>query len=239
MNDLPTVEQLRNEAAYRQLLVQGVLAVLLPTEDLRNPCLRTLVADVVADMILGTGVAGKASEGWLLYDGIAKMMKSGKTKVENKTSGSQVEMGTRSRLEKFGLVSSKERKQTGSEIEKGRSSTISETFWRVIQYCYMTFMTIRFVLLGVLAASSAPSRAQATMQKTAETYHVTSPIVAGVEPPSAGKRPVLSFSIFALVSQLLELPCRMPWMYGLISLGQWHLVSGVLGIGAANGILDM
>ena len=236
------MEQLRNEAAYRQLLVQGVLAVLLPTEDLRNPCLRTLVADVMADMILGTGVAGKASEGWLLYDGIAKLIKSGKTKVEMKTSGSgsKVEVGTRSRLEKFGLVSSKQRKQKGSELENGRSSTISETLWRVIQYCYMTFMTIRFVLLGVLAASSAPCRAQAAVQKTAETYHVTSPIVAGVEAPSAaGKRPVLSFSIFALVSQVLELPCRMPWTYGLISLGQWHLVSGVLGIGAANGILNM
>src|SRR5216117_635801 len=39
-------EQQKNEAAYRRLLVQGVLAVLLPTEDLENGCLRTLVREI-------------------------------------------------------------------------------------------------------------------------------------------------------------------------------------------------
>ena len=241
VNDLPTVDQLRNEAAYRQLLVQGILAVLLPTEDLRNSCLRTLVTDVVADMILGTGIGGKASEGWVLYDGIAKAIKNGRAKFENKASGRDLDRSSRSRLEKFGLVSAKQKKPNGSGIENKRSFTISDTFWRVIQFCYMTFMTIRFILLGLLAVSSTPSRDRnALFKKPAKTDHATSPIAWGVEAPSAaGKRPILTFAIFGLVSQLLELPCRMPWMYGLISLGQWHIVGGVLGIGATNGILDL
>ncbi|RYZ32624.1 MAG: hypothetical protein EOP01_00570, partial [Propionibacteriaceae bacterium] len=59
-----TVEQRENESAWRQLLVQGVLAVLLPTEDLENGCLRALVAEIFAEMILGNGISGKACESW-------------------------------------------------------------------------------------------------------------------------------------------------------------------------------
>ena len=50
-------EQSANETLYFQLLVQGVLAVLLPTEDLENDCLRTLVGDGIADLV-EDGVSG-------------------------------------------------------------------------------------------------------------------------------------------------------------------------------------
>ena len=62
------LEQARNEESWRQLLVQGVLAVLLPTEDLENGCLRALVAEIFSDMILGNGVSGKACKPWLLWE---------------------------------------------------------------------------------------------------------------------------------------------------------------------------
>ncbi|TLS26914.1 hypothetical protein PpBr36_05223 [Pyricularia pennisetigena] len=55
-----------NEAAYRHLLVQGVLAVLLPTEDLENPCLTALVGQIISELIIGGVVAKKASEPWML-----------------------------------------------------------------------------------------------------------------------------------------------------------------------------
>lgn len=45
------VEQRESESAWRQLLVHGVLALLLPTEDLENGCLRALVAEIFAEMI--------------------------------------------------------------------------------------------------------------------------------------------------------------------------------------------
>ena len=234
------MEQLRNEATYRQLLVQGALAVLLPTEELRNPCVRTLVADVIADMILGTGVGGKASEGWLIFDGIAKAIDSWKAKVETRMSGAELETDTRSRLEKYGLVSSKEKHQSrGTGGSRGPIS-VSAAFWRIVQCCYMTFMTIRFVLLGLLAAAStAPPRDLPAVKRVTKSDYATPPIAAGVEAPSAaGKRPILTYSIFEVLSQLLELPSRTPWTHGLISLVQWHLVGGVLQVGATNGILD-
>ena len=235
INDVPTVEQLRNEAAYRQLLVGGVLAILLPTEDLRNPCLRTLVTDVIADMILGTGVGGKASEAWLIYDGLVKVLERGRPRAVIRTSGVGLETDTRSQLERFGLVVSKEKKARTNAYKAW-----SGAFWRIAQYCYMTFVAMRFALFGLLAASSAPRRDEAAVKKVTKGDGSTAPIAAGVEaPPSAGKRPLLTYSIFGVLSQLLELPRRMPWTHGFINLVQWQLTYGVLQVGATNGLLDV
>ncbi|KAM3442988.1 hypothetical protein MY4824_000693 [Beauveria thailandica] len=44
-------EQQENESAYRQLLVQAVLAILLPTEDLENPCLTAIVGQIFSELI--------------------------------------------------------------------------------------------------------------------------------------------------------------------------------------------
>ena len=65
--------QKENEAAYRQLLVEGVLAILLPTEDFENDCLTSLVGQIISEMILGNGIGEKACEPWLLWEGITKM----------------------------------------------------------------------------------------------------------------------------------------------------------------------
>ncbi len=65
-------EQLENEAAYRELVVQGVLAILLPTEDLENDCLTSLVGQIFSEMVIGGGIGEKACEPWLLWEGITK-----------------------------------------------------------------------------------------------------------------------------------------------------------------------
>ncbi|ROW12055.1 hypothetical protein VMCG_00763 [Cytospora schulzeri] len=75
-------EQAENEVAYRQLLVQGVLAVLLPTEDLKNQCLTSLVGQIFSEIIIGGVVAKKLSEPWMLWTGLtilADVMQRGKT----------------------------------------------------------------------------------------------------------------------------------------------------------------
>ncbi|KAF5498545.1 PXA domain protein 1 [Colletotrichum fructicola] len=57
-----------NEAIYRQLLVQGVLAVLLPTEDLENDCLTSLVGQIFSELIIGNVLANRLSQPWLIYE---------------------------------------------------------------------------------------------------------------------------------------------------------------------------
>ena len=219
-----------HEAEYRQLLVQGALAVLLPTEDLENACLRTLVADVIADSILGNSVGGKVCEGWFIWGSITKLVDVVRARIELKATGEEIEVDTRSRLEKFGLLSEKgQRKATSQE---GRRSTISSAFWRILQYGFLTFMTIRFVVLGFITASSRPLRSTWTSNpsRSSESW----PIDRGMEAP----RPMLSFKILSVISVLLDLRSRMPWLSGSLALLQYQLMHGPLGLAATDGILD-
>lgn len=57
-----------NEQRYRSLLVQQALTLLLPTEDLSNECLRTLVADVLADPVLGNAIENKLCKNWFIWN---------------------------------------------------------------------------------------------------------------------------------------------------------------------------
>ena len=242
VHGLSTVEQVKNEAAYRQLLVQGVLAVLLPIEELKNPCLRTLVSDVIGDTILGNGIGGKASAGWLIWDSIAKAIEKGKDKAEHEMSGAEIEVETRNRLEKFGLLSPKDQRRDVELIQVQRESTISDAFWRILQFCYMAFVTMRFVVIESFAAASAPlpGRSTSTSTSTVKAGQSRSPIAWSEEAPSAaaGKRPMLTYSVFGLVSQLLDVQSRMPWTYGILSLIRHHLTSGVLRLGSTDGLID-
>ncbi|RDA83013.1 hypothetical protein CP532_4388 [Ophiocordyceps camponoti-leonardi (nom. inval.)] len=63
-------DQRESEADYRQLLVYAVLAVLLPTEDLENPCLTALVGQIFSELVIGNLIIGKAAQPWLILEGI-------------------------------------------------------------------------------------------------------------------------------------------------------------------------
>jgi len=207
--------------------------VLLPTEDLENACLRTLVADVIAETILGNSIGGKVCEGWLIWGSITKLTEAVKAKVEPKATAQQIEVDTRSRLEKFGLLADKREDEQPNNYH--RRSTFSSVFWRVLQYGYLMFLTIRFVILGFSAAYSRPLRSSTT-SKTGSTGE-KSPI-EGKKDLSRQARPILSFRVLPLMSILLDLPRRMPWLSGSLALFQHHLIHGPLRVGATDGMID-
>ncbi|KAI4165331.1 MAG: hypothetical protein LQ342_001199 [Letrouitia transgressa] len=231
-------EQSRHEAEYRQLLVQGVLTVLLPTEDLENACLRTIVADVIAESILGNSIGGRACEGWFIWSSITRLVEAVKAHMEPKATGEEIEVDTRSRLEKFGLLSAERRdggtRPPAGRKDGGRQSAFSEIFWRLLQYCYLAVVGIRFIVLGVFAAQSELRRSTWTARREAKS---SSPIAKPTQAPKP-PRAILEFKIFSLVSTLLDLPFRMPWLSGSLSLLQYHLVMGPLRVGATDGLLD-
>ena len=223
-------EQHEHEAEYRQLLVQSALAVLLPTEDLENACLRTLVADVIADSILGNSIGGRVCEGWFIWGGITKLIDAVKARMKRKATGEEIEVDTRSRLEKFGLLSEK---GENKEARKGdRRSAFSSAFWRILQYGFLTFMTIRFIILGFITASSRPMRS--TWASKTSGLSESWPMEERREPP----RPMLSFKILSVMPVLLDLGSRMPWLSGSLALLQHQLIHGPLGLAATDGILD-
>ncbi|KAL2043119.1 hypothetical protein N7G274_004179 [Stereocaulon virgatum] len=224
-------EQQDHEAQYRQLLVQGALAILLPTEDLENACLRTLVADVIADSILGNSIGGRICEGWFIWSIITTFVDVVKARMAPETTGEELEVGTRRRLEKFGLLSRKSKSTDGKSSNHSRKSMFSSLFWRILQYFYLAFVTARFVIFGLVTACSEPPRSLTTSRTPG------SPIAAKVEPPFK-PRPIVSFKVFPLISDLLDVPSRMPWVSGALALLQHQLIHGPLRVGATDGILD-
>ena len=228
------LEQSKNEAAYRQLLVQGVLAVLLPTEDLSNACLRTLVADVIGEMILGNGISGKACQGWLIWEGITRVLENVKARLQPEATGEEIEVDTRSRLEKSGLLSG-DTENMKKHHEHSRSSLYTEIFWQSLQYGYMVFITIRFVILGLVAVSSQSTRSPSPSNST---YKSKTSATAETAKALTFRRPILSLKIFSLISHLLDLCVRMPWLCGSLSLLQYHLISSPPQVGATDGLLD-
>lgn len=234
IKDSAVGDQSKNEMAYRQLLVQGALAVLLPTEDLENVFLRTLVADVIGETILGNGIGGKASEGWFIWGSIVKIVDVIQTRLDLKASGEEDESDTRSRLEKFGLLS--ERGQSTPPSKDSLRSMHSKLFWRILQYGYFTFLTLRFVILGLVATFSQSRQPSSSALKIAEGLD-TPPIAKIAEPPTP-PRAILNFKVFSLISVLLNVPLRMPWLSGSLALLQHQLIQGPLGVGATNGLLN-
>ena len=227
-------EQADNESAYRQLLVQGALAVLLPTEDLGNACLRTLVADIIGEMILGNGIGNKVCEGWLLWEGITKIVENVRRRSDTTVGGEKPESDGRSRLEKFGLLSD-EKSAVEEEKKAGRTWGISEVCWQVLQYVYLTWVVMRFIITGLYVAYSRPAR-RPPPPNTASNVEGSATMNSAVALRSP--RPMLRFKIFAVVSVLLDLTDRTPWLLGCIRLTQHHLIRRPHRLGAKGGIID-
>ncbi|KAI9824157.1 MAG: hypothetical protein M1819_000920 [Sarea resinae] len=228
------LDQQQNETRYRQLLVQGALAVLLPTEDLENGCLRALVGEICGEMIIGNGLSGKVCEGWLLWEGITNIAKSLRTRMSKDmiAQGDMEDSKKKSQLERFGLLSSKE----DADRPPSKPSTISVWFWTVLQYAFVALTTLRFMIVALATSSSLPSRTPvvgAQRYAPAGGERGQSPVTVASLPP-----PFLRMRIWSCITHLLELDWRMPWLSGILSLLQWGALAGPGRVGDTNGPLD-
>jgi hypothetical protein len=227
-------EQQQNENLYRHLLAQGVLAVLLPTEDLGNVCLRTLVEDVLSDLILGNQVSGRICEGWFIWTAISKVI----TVVKQRDSEATVTIGQgldavaeANRLERFGLLSGDGNDDRNTQEHS--QSTASLWVWKILYSIYLAYVTMRFIIGGLLHTAS--SNPEATTTEMLQTDPVTT--VKATNQPSLC-RPVLSYRAFGLISRSLGVPQRMPWLNGLLSLIQTLLLTGPGKLGETGSVLD-
>ncbi|KAL2014677.1 hypothetical protein VTN00DRAFT_2202 [Thermoascus crustaceus] len=235
-SDAQTITQQRdNELVYRQLLAQSALAVLLPTEDLENICLRTLVGDILADLILGNEVSGRACEGWFVWGTITRLIAALKHRDTDEKNSEETGSVQQSRLERFGLLSTKEELDYNHSSSRDQSQT-SIWIWTILQGVYLTYVSLRFVVTGLFRVASTlpatPSRAFASAS--------SNPISHANEAPSSGsaKRPVLDYRVYGMLSQLVNVPRRMPWLGGTLSLLQYLVVAGPGRLGDTGGILD-
>lgn len=247
-------EQRESESAWRQLLIQGVLAVLLPTEDLENGCLRALVAEIFAEMILGNGISGKACEGWLLWEGItriAEVLQHPSAKKEESRSNDDSPEQPLSRLECYGLLAPPVTEQDGSshmvlgstKHYQNAPMTVNGMFWMIVQYMFLAVTALRAAIGMIATSSSLPLRSSITTggESAVETGHKIIPAGSGNWAESqllTSKRPIVSMKLWSCASQLVELDTRMPWLSGFISMLRWGVLAGPGRLGNMNGILD-
>ncbi|KAF2834696.1 hypothetical protein M501DRAFT_1061454 [Patellaria atrata CBS 101060] len=245
------VEQQRNEATWRQLMVQAVLAVLLPTEDLENSCLRTLVGEVFAELILGNGIAGRACEGWLLWEAITRIVETVRPPLDdgntmNKANENQSSQSV-SRLEQYGLLSSS-REDVEKPIKPGNGNghdhekwSASKLLWAILQYAFLAYTAVRAAIIILATSSSLPSRSHAGVVTDGHAAQ-TSPSSATYQPNVlirvAEKRAIVSMRIWSCTAHLLEIDVRMPWLSGMMSLLHWGAISGPGKVGGTDGVLD-
>ncbi|KAH6876145.1 PXA domain-containing protein [Alternaria rosae] len=253
-DDVPAtvLEQRESESAWRQLLIHGVLALLLPTEDLKNGCLRALVGEIFAEMILGNGISGKACEGWVLWEGItriAEVLQTDAAKEMVPQSDDADAEQSLTRLERYGLLSPHEGSEispkgppdAGQRRHKTSALYISGVLWAIIQYAFLAFTAVRAVVLSLATLSSLPLRSATTEQSSAEAANQPQALEAEKmtsRRPLETKRPVVSMSLWSCVAQLAELDVRMPWLLGFISMLHRGALLGPGRVGETNGVLD-
>jgi hypothetical protein len=238
-NEHAIQQQADNEAAYRQLLVQGVLAVLLPTEDLENDCLTTLVGQILSEMIIGGALGGKASEPWLLWEAFTKTAELIQTKLPKSKAQDRIDRSN------SGLLPVLSKHKWRSKSWNMRRS-VQKTFWLVLQYAFLTITTIRYFIITIATSSSLPSRISPTMKITGSgefldgteaPKHMDTKMISHYRIPPL-KQPILNMKIWSCVSTLLDVDARMPWLSATLSMLQWGAIKGPGGVGNTDGTID-
>jgi hypothetical protein len=234
-----TQQQMNNEAVYRQMLVQGVLAVLLPTEDLENDCLTTLVVQIFSEMIIGNGIGGKASEPWLLWEGITKIAEV----VQSQLPRSQANV----RLARSNSESLDASITPGESVSPKKKWNIQwniqKTFWLALQYAFVAFTAARFLISTLATSSSLPSRIISTKINSpalhdhlSESGSDSDPIVSDRIIP--GKTPIIEMRVWSAAARLLDFDFRMPWLASMLSILQWIALTGPGQLGNTDGRID-
>ncbi|KAM0447129.1 hypothetical protein ACHAQK_000676 [Fusarium lateritium] len=217
-------DQKENEALYRQLLVQGVLAILLPTEDLENPCLTALVEQIFSELIIGNVIANKASQPWMLYEGICI---TARVLQQKKEQGAVV------------LAKQDESSEPKLDVKGRRAWSVRSMFLGVIQLGMLVVASLRFITTALVMASSLPARTTPIDEKEALLDHdMSSSSSPSSRPLDYTKAPILSCRVWTCLGNLLELSLRMPWLDGFLSLLQYGAVNGPGRIAGHDGPVD-
>jgi hypothetical protein len=252
------LEQQLNEEAWRQLLVQGVLAVLLPSEDLENACLRALVAEIFSEMILGNAVSQKVCEPWLLWDAITTVIQASQPrtatpeKLNDETKPSPTTAA--SRLEQFGLLSADSQGDDGADsfnLNRRRSnaaSTASGLFWMGVQYIFMASRAAWILIHALATSSSLPSRSKTwlafpTPNSPTQAERQEGPSSNSLSEVSSTSladehRPILDMGVWPMISKIIELNVRMPWLSGMLALVHHFAVYGPGKVADTDGAID-
>ncbi|KAI6246056.1 hypothetical protein HI914_05466 [Erysiphe necator] len=235
INDLQNVvskqEQTKNESFYRHLLVQGVLALLLPTEDLENDCLRSLVTEILSESILGEVIGEKVSEPWILWEGITKLALVAKSQISQYKTKTPMNQSVSTTSSTVSQESIKE-----SNLNLRISNSIQHMLWLFLQYSYLIFTAIHCFIALYTASLSQACRNKCFNIKISEE-----PLdhdMNSIPSHQVYKKPILDMKLWSCLAKLLNLEVRMPWLKAMLSMLQWVALTGPGNIGQTDGIID-
>ncbi|KAI7579591.1 hypothetical protein KC343_g20888, partial [Hortaea werneckii] len=157
VDDATRLAQHENEGDWCQLLVNDILPLLLPPEDLSNPCLDVLVSEIFSEMIMHNAILGKTSEPWLLWEGITKSIYV--VRPELRPPPEPAASSPINRLEQFGLLSSQDPKSGNQDADElGFIGTVLGVFWSTVHFALLAWSLIRAFVTAFMDASALPQR---------------------------------------------------------------------------------
>ena len=239
-------EQQDNEVAWSQLLVSRILPLVLPPEDLLNPCLHVLVSEIFSEMIVHNAICGRASEPWLLWEGVTKLVKVLRPDSKRRSTAYGISTPT-SKLEQFGLLSSVKAHESHDlqTAQRGWLDSIAQVFWSVLQITAIAWLLLRSFTIALMHASSIPARhSRLQSMNTPSKVHISAVAPEGrpnpqhITPQDCEKRPVVGMRVWTCVSRLTAIELRMPWVSGVLSLIQWLSLHGPGGLCKTNSVVD-
>lgn len=245
-NPSTILEQEDNEIAWAQLLVSQVLPLVLPPEDLQNPCLHVLVSEVFSEMIVHNAICGRASESWLIWEGVTKVIRALRPDYVPQTPADEGQSSI-NKLEQFGLLSSATIADQ-TELRRargGRLDLIAQVFWTTVQIIMTLWLFLRAFVIALMHASSIPARpGRSRKAALSDKVRVSAVVPDSLPNPqhtiltSIEKRPVVRMQVWTCISRLTAIERRMPWLSGLLSLVQWLSLYGPGGLCKTNSTLD-
>ncbi|KAI8634530.1 PXA domain-containing protein [Xylariaceae sp. FL1651] len=228
--------QADNESAYRQLLVQGVLAVLLPTEDLKNDCLTSFVGQIFSELVIGNIVVAKVSEPWFIWEVLIMITRLIRKKSTSNDSATVFD-------EAAAVQDSNP--DNNAILKDRRSWSFHQTFWSFVHWVFLVVGVIRLAISAVVLSMSLPSRSHPrtgrimastnydTQQKESQFLsHEDETHKKPVRPP------LIDFHIWPCIGDVLEMELRMPWLRGALSMMQWICMKGPGRLAGFDGTLD-
>lgn len=189
--------------------MEGVLSILLPTEDLENPCLTGLVSQILSELIIGNLFINKASQPWLLLESICIVSR---VLGEKKTQAKQ-------------RIVSRSHQQNTPASQNTTTWSIQGILFTMFQLGILIFSSIQVLIKTIVMSSSLPSRF---------TTHIVSKVGVGsvssddeaTDVTSDDKVAVLDFKLWTCIGNLIDLSSRMPWLSGFLSLLQHQAIHG-------------
>ncbi|GAP91106.1 putative PXA domain-containing protein [Rosellinia necatrix] len=239
--------QADNESAYRQLLVHGVLAVLLPTEDLENECLTSLVSQIFSELVIGNLVAGKLSEPWLIWELLIITTRLIRKRDNPNDDPDSPPNNTAPAREPSGSGNSSSSSRDSLETRDRRPWSLHQVFWSFINWIFLMVGLIRLTMgIGVLSWSLPPRPDPSTPRPTEVANRDAHQKIPPSPSHEAGadactqamKAPVIRFHIWRCIGDIIEVEARMPWLKGMLSMMQWVALKGPGRVAALDGTLD-